>query len=164
MREMKMQIKGYASLFHAPDKTGDEILPGAFRKTLAQPTEGFVRMLYQHDVNRPIGKWMTIRETKKGLWVEGILATHSSEVKNVAALISAGAVDGLSIGYRVNQAIKGRGKIRRSIREIELVEISIVTFPMQLQARIQKTKDSVATATTHMHGAAKRLHKLSMTK
>ena len=139
---MRRTICGYASVFGQPDMAGDEILSGAFRASLSSAKAPRVRMLYQHDQTRPIGRWREIRETAKGLWVEGQLAPDVSLADEVAALIEHGALDGLSIGFRVQKALPGGGRIRRRLQAIDLVEISIVTFPMQPLARVQTFEPS----------------------
>lgn len=134
---MSMKITGYASLFNRPDLAGDEIVPGAFAKTLAARRDA-VAMLYQHDATRPIGHWVSLRETTHGLWVEGELAHGVQLAQEVAALIEQRMLRGLSIGFRPRRAVRAQGATRRQLHEIELVEISIVTFPMQPLATLQR--------------------------
>jgi HK97 family phage prohead protease len=128
-------LSGYAAVFSEPDQARDLIQPGAFQTSLALQKRS-LPMLYQHDPLRPIGRWTTLRETKYGLWVEGVLTAGVALAEDVAALIAAQALDGLSIGYRVRSGQAGRGSVRRYLTQLDLVEISIVTFPMQLEARL----------------------------
>jgi len=128
-------ICGYASLFAKPDLAGDEILAGAFGRSIAHRSAPLT-MLYQHDATRPIGIWTKLQETKRGLWVEGVLADDVQLAREVGALIRQNVLSGLSIGYRPVKAKPGRGAIRRHLHEIDLVEISIVTFPMQPLAKL----------------------------
>lgn len=128
-------ISGYASLFAKPDLAGDEIMAGAFGRSIARRT-GPLAMLYQHDATRPIGIWTTLQETKRGLWVEGELAEDVQLACEVSALIRQNVLSGLSIGYRPIKVKPGRGAVRRHLHEIDLVEISIVTFPMQPLAKL----------------------------
>ena len=95
-------IEGYASLFGMTDQGGDAVAPGAFGASLARlAAKGDkVRMLWQHDPAKPIGVWYEIREDEKGLWVKGRLLPEVTQAREAAALIQAGAIDGLSIGYR----------------------------------------------------------------
>ena len=125
---------GYASLFNVPDLGRDIIAPGAFAACLRAPNQR-VAMLYQHDASRPIGVWQDLRETAQGLWVEGRLALGSDGGRNAHALLAAGALDGLSIGYRTVRA-QPLPQGRRRLLEVALVEISLVTFPMQPHARV----------------------------
>lgn len=133
---MKVTLKGYASLFNRPDLAGDEIAPGAFAKTLAARQDA-VAMLYQHDATRPIGHWTRLQETPHGLWVEGELAAGVQLAQEVAALIEQDMLRGLSIGFRARRSTRGNGTTRRHLHDIDLVEISLVTFPMQPLARLQ---------------------------
>lgn len=134
------EIKGYASLFGVVDTGGDEVMPGAFQNSLKQRSASGIRMLYQHDPNTPIGVWQTIKETSKGLYVHGHLTMGVVKAREILALIYAGGLDGLSIGFRT---IKSSSKKRQGIRylyEIDLWEVSIVTFPMLPGARISAVK------------------------
>lgn len=138
---MSRRIYGYASLFGVPDLAGDEIVPGAFRRgsgRLQNPPP----MLYQHDATRPVGRWTVLRETPRGLWVEGELAKAVGLAEDVAALIRQDILSGLSIGFRTRRAAAGRGRVKRRLLDIELVEISLVTFPMQPQARLYGMADA----------------------
>ena len=131
------QIEGYASLFGACDQGGDVVAPGAYQASLGQlETENRrVKMLWQHDPAQPIGVWDEVRETARGLYVKGRLLDSVAQGREAAALIAAGAIDGLSIGYRTRKAGKtDQGK--RLLKELELWEVSLVTFPMLRSARV----------------------------
>ncbi|MDD9798812.1 MAG: HK97 family phage prohead protease [Alphaproteobacteria bacterium] len=130
-----MFVKGYASLFNEADLGGDIILPGAFDACLSKRPIGDIKMLYHHDVRRPIGVWRTIKSTAKGLWVYGELTTDARLGHDAAALVKSRALDGLSIGFRAIKARRLKAG-RRHIHEIDLLEISLVTFPMQPKARL----------------------------
>lgn len=127
------RIRGYASLFGLTDEGGDTVAPGAFAASLARRGKG-VKLLWQHDPHQPIGVWETLREDARGLYVEGRLLTELRQGAEAAALLKAGAVDGLSIGYRAVRAEKQSGGGRRLV-EVDLWEVSLVTFPMLTQAR-----------------------------
>ena len=135
-------IEGYASRFGLPDQGGDIVAKGAFGASLARlAAKGDkVRMLWQHDPARPIGVWDEIREDEKGLWVKGRLLPDIAQAREAAALIAAGAIDGLSIGYRTISAERD-GKGRRLLSEVELWEVSLVTFPMLAEAKVGKKSD-----------------------
>ncbi|CAM3076235.1 HK97 family phage prohead protease [Paracoccus nototheniae] len=130
-------IEGYASLFGLTDQGGDAVRPGAFSASLARLAGrgDKVRMLWQHDPARPIGVWDEIREDATGLWVRGRLLPEVAQAREAAALIGAGAIDGLSIGYRVLRAERD-AQARRVLVEVELWEVSLVTFPMLPEAKV----------------------------
>ena len=134
-----MYIQGYASLFHEVDLGGDIIEPRAFMKCLAKRKPQQVKMLYQHDITQPIGVWTQISERKKGLWVQGEISTQATLPHDVAILLKTGALDGLSIGFRAIKANRMKSGMRY-LFEIDLVEISLVTFPMQPKARVSETQ------------------------
>lgn len=127
------RIEGYASLFGLTDQGGDEVAPGAFARSLARPGRR-VKLLWQHDPSRPIGVWETLSEDANGLWVSGRLLAEVQAGAEAAALLKAGAVDGLSIGYRAVRAEKTPQGGRRLV-EVDLWEVSLVTFPMLPEAR-----------------------------
>ena len=130
-------IEGYASLFGASDQGGDIVQKGAYGASLkalaAQARK--VKMLWQHDPAQPIGVWDEVREDERGLYVKGRLLDSVARGREAAALIAAGAIDGLSIGYRTLKAGKD-DKGRRLLSELELWEVSLVTFPMLPSARV----------------------------
>ncbi len=129
-------LSGYAALFGDIDLSGDVIEPGAFAASvLARGVHG-IRMLWQHDPSRPVGRWTAIREDRKGLYVEGRLALATMAGREAAGLVSAGALDGLSIGFRTKLSRRGSGTMRRRLVTIDLWEISLVSFPMQERARL----------------------------
>ncbi|MEM9550014.1 MAG: HK97 family phage prohead protease [Pseudomonadota bacterium] len=142
-------IEGYASLFGACDQGGDVVEAGAYKASLAElaRTGRKVKMLWQHDPARPIGVWDEVREDAKGLYVKGRLLETTQTGREAAALIEAGAIDGLSIGYRTKRATKN-DKGQRLLTELELWEVSLVTFPMLPSARVAAKGDApVADAT-----------------
>ncbi len=129
-------IEGYASLFGACDQGGDVVGHGAYAASLAALAKDGrrVKMLWQHDPARPIGVWDEVREDARGLFVRGRVLTEVATGREAAALLAAGAIDGLSIGYRTVKAAKD-GKGRRILSQLELWEVSLVTFPMLPGAR-----------------------------
>ncbi|MBS7539375.1 HK97 family phage prohead protease [Ancylobacter lacus] len=133
-------FRGYAALFNRVDLGRDLILPGAFARSLAERGTGGVRMLFQHDPAEPIGVWLDLAEDATGLLVRGRITQEVARAREVLALLRAGALDGLSIGFRaVEGTTEPRSRVRRLSR-IDLWEISIVTFPMQPEARIGEVK------------------------
>lgn len=129
------EISGYASLFGVADQNGDIVAPGAFADSLRRlDAEGrTVKLLWQHDPAQPIGVWSRVAEDRVGLAVSGRLLTETTRGADAAALLAAGAVDGLSIGYRTIRA--ERAGAGRRLVEIDLWEVSLVTFPMLPSAR-----------------------------
>ncbi|MCB4768925.1 HK97 family phage prohead protease [Ancylobacter sp. Lp-2] len=139
-------FEGYAALFGRVDLGRDLIVHGAFARSLAERGAGGVRMLFQHDPAEPIGVWTEIREDSTGLFVRGRLTPEVARAREVLALMRAGAIDGLSIGFR---AVEGRTDPRSRVRRltrIDLWEVSVVTFPMQPDARIDAVKRAGAEA------------------
>ncbi|MBU2358251.1 HK97 family phage prohead protease [Loktanella sp. M215] len=142
------EISGYASLFDLKDQGGDRVGRGAYAASLAALTAKgrTVKMLWQHDPTQPIGVWDEVREDARGLWVKGRILMDVAKGREAAALIGAGAIDGLSIGYRTVRATKD-DKGGRLLSELELWEVSLVTFPMLPDARVAaKAEDPGDTA------------------
>ncbi|MDV7145095.1 HK97 family phage prohead protease [Tropicimonas sp. TH_r6] len=137
-------IEGYASLFGLKDQGGDVVQPGAYQASLKVLTEKErrVKMLWQHDPAQPIGVWDEVREDERGLWVKGRILTDVEKGREAATLIEAGAIDGLSIGYRTKRAEKD-GQGRRLLHDLELWEVSLVTFPMLPEARVGSKGESL---------------------
>jgi HK97 family phage prohead protease len=131
------EISGYASVFGSADQGGDIVQQGAYAKSLASLIQSgrTVKMLWQHDPTQPIGVWDEVREDKKGLFVKGRLLTDVQAGSEALTLIKAGAIDGLSIGYRTVEAAKNSNG-QRMLHELELWEVSLVTFPMLTEALV----------------------------
>ena len=138
------KIEGYASLFGACDQGGDIVQKGAYAASLKKlgGEKRRVKMLWQHDPAQPIGIWDEVREDAKGLYVKGRLLDTVGRAREAAALIEAGAIDGLSIGYRTLKATKN-DKGQRLLTELELWEVSLVTFPMLPSARVGAKGESL---------------------
>ncbi|OJV09157.1 MAG: peptidase U35 [Bosea sp. 67-29] len=133
-------FEGYASLFRIPDLGKDIVEPGAFRESLQRRGPGGVRMLWQHDPAEPIGRWSSLTEDSRGLFVRGRLSLAVARAREIHALMLDGAIDGLSIGFRHEKArTEPRSGLRR-LERIDLWEVSVVTFPMLPQARIAAVK------------------------
>ncbi len=137
-------IEGYASLFGKRDQGGDVVQKGAYAASLKRLAAGgrAVKMLWQHDPTQPIGIWDEVREDATGLWVKGRLLPQVEKGREAAALLAAGAIDGLSIGYRTVRAERD-GKGQRLLQELELWEVSLVTFPMLPEARVAAKGDDL---------------------
>lgn len=130
-------IEGYASLFDRVDQGGDVVRAGAYATSLKRlAVDGRrVKMLWQHDPGRPIGVWDEVHEDARGLFVKGRILPEVAQGREAAALVAAGAIDGLSIGYRTVMSERD-GKGRRVLSELDLWEVSLVTFPMLAEARV----------------------------
>lgn len=126
-----MRFAGYAAVFGHPDRGGDVVKAGAFAQAVKRGA-GAVPLLWQHEPGRPIGRIEYLREDKRGLRVIARLSEGAAG-KEAAALLKDGAVGGLSFGYRVREA---HGEKPRELTDLELVEVSLVTFPMQPRARV----------------------------
>lgn len=124
------QFEGYASLFGVADGAGDTMAPGAFAASLRRRGASQVRLLYQHFSHAPIGVWEEIAEDARGLYVRGRLVPEVEQARDVRALLTEGAVNGLSIGFRTLRARRGPRQNTRTLLEVELWEISVVTFPL----------------------------------
>lgn len=139
------EISGYASLFGSVDQGGDVVSKGAYGTSLAAGLKAGrrIKMLWQHDPGQPIGVWDEVREDARGLWVKGRILDSVARGREAAALIAAGAIDGLSIGYRTVRAAKNDAG-QRMLTELGLWEVSLVTFPMLPTARVAAKGDFVA--------------------
>ena len=133
-------FEGLAATFGDADLVGDVIERGAFRGAIAAPRK--VKMLWQHDAAEPIGVWEALEETDEGLAVRGRLLMGVQRAAEAHALLRAGAVDALSIGFNVPEggAVIDRATGTRHLRQVDLWEISIVTFPVNPGARVERVK------------------------
>ncbi len=132
-------IEGHASLFGVVDLSRDRVEAGAFREALARRGPGEVKLLWQHDPGQPVGRWTEIREDRRGLFVRGRLNRDVARARELAALLAQGALDGLSIGFRTVRARTDPATRVRRLIAVDLLEVSIVTFPMLPGARIAPT-------------------------
>lgn len=133
-------FEGYASVFNVVDLGRDVVLPGAFKESLARKGAGSIKMLWQHEAAQLVGVWLSIHEDHYGLKVRGRLNLAVARAREIHALMNEGAVDGLSIGFRTLKATRERQNGLRHLAKLDLWEISIVTFPMLPQARVEAVK------------------------
>lgn len=146
---------GYASLFDTPDSTGDIVMAGAFAKSLAKRGVANIRMLFQHDPGEPVGVWLNMIEDKHGLWVMGRLDPNVQRGRELSSLLDSRGIDGLSIGFKTISALRDRNTGGRRLREIDLWEVSLVTFPMLNGARVfQRREQPAQQKERHGHGRA----------
>lgn len=136
-------ISGYGSIFGNVDLGGDIVMQGAFTKSLASGRK--IKMLFQHDPDEIVGVWTVVAEDEKGVRVEGFFA-NTPRGQEMKELVTIGAIEGLSIGYITHDADYDAKGVRR-IKEAELWEISIVTFPMNEAANITGIKAADMTVT-----------------
>lgn len=135
-------IDGYGSVFGVRDNYDDVIAAGAFAATLkAHKSAGTMpAMLWQHDACEPIGVWTDMAEDAKGLRIKGQLALDTTRGKEAHALLKMGALNGLSIGFISKQWSYDRETEVRTLTEIDLWEVSLVTFPANEKARVTNVK------------------------
>lgn len=133
-------FEGYASLFNRRDSGNDILVRGAFQDSIKTRGARGIKMLFQHDANQPIGVWHTIQEDARGLFVRGQLMPEVARAREVLSLMRAGALDGLSIGFRAVRGRRDRTTGLRRLEKVDLWEVSVVTFPMHPDARITSVK------------------------
>jgi len=131
---------GYASIFGSEDRARDIIKPGAFKNSIRRYGLSGIKMLWHHNPGEPIGYWLDIYEDSFGLAVRGRLLSGVSKADEVLVLLRSGAIDGLSIGFRTIKARTDKALGIRYLLEVDLWEISIVTFPMLSAARVRTIK------------------------
>jgi hypothetical protein len=135
-------VEGYASLFGEIDQARDMVMPGAFTQTLKSRGLRKIPMLFQHDPAELVGIWLDLVEDFRGLRARGRLIPDVARGRELLALLREGAIDGLSIGYRtVRGQIDPKTRVRR-LYQVDLWEISIVTFPLLNGARVATVKHS----------------------
>ena len=134
---------GYGSIFGNEDQGNDIMQKGAFTKSLVNRPVSKVKMLYQHKTDEPIGVFTDMYEDSKGLFVKGQLAMGTQKGREAYELLKMGALDGMSIGFRADPEKQGYNENKRGVRtlkEVDLMEISLVTFPMNESALIETVK------------------------
>ena len=135
-------VEGYGSVFGVRDSYDDVIAAGAFQASLAAHKKAgtMPAMLWQHDADKPIGIWTEMVEDSKGLRIKGQLALETTLGKEAHALLKMGALNGLSIGFMSKQWAYDRETDIRTLTEIDLWEVSLVTFPANGAARVTDVK------------------------
>lgn len=133
---------GYASVFGKLDAQREIVTHGAFKRTLAswQAKGSAPAMLWMHDPTQPIGVWIAMGEDENGLCVQGKLALGTQKGMEAYELLRMKAVTGLSIGYRVVSSRIDAARKARILTEVDLFEISLVTFPANDAARVSAVK------------------------
>ena len=135
-------FEGYASTFGNVDKGNDIVVAGAFRKSLRRRPYNKVKLLYQHNNNEPIGVFTSAKEDQSGLYVKGQLAMGTQRGRETFELMKMGALDAMSIGFKADPKSQSydERKRRRYLKDIDLMEVSLVTFPMNDKAIIHAVK------------------------
>jgi HK97 family phage prohead protease len=138
-------FEGYGSVFNITDGGGDIVVPGAFADTLAtQKAAGRMpAMLWQHRPSEPIGVYTHMEEDAVGLKVSGQLALKTTRGAEAYELMKMGALSGMSIGYRSRDDSYDRVTGVRTLKKLDLVELSLVTFPMNDASRISSVKSAI---------------------
>jgi HK97 family phage prohead protease len=142
-------VEGYGSVFGVRDNCDDVIAKGAFIQSLKDHKAAgtMPAMLWQHDADKPIGVWTEMVEDEKGLRIKGQLAMETVKGKEAHALLKMGAINGLSIGFMSKQWAYDRETEVRTLTEIDLWEVSLVTFPANEKARVTNVKSADEMAT-----------------
>ncbi len=135
-------ISGYASFFDVIDHHQDRVAKGAFTKTLRawRLLGRMPKMLWQHDPKRPLGVWTHLHENDRGLYVEGRLVLGVKQADEAYLLLKEGVIDGLSIGFRTLSATRDKTSKARILLDIDLIEISLVTFGANARATVRQVK------------------------
>lgn len=138
-------FEGYGSVFGNVDSYREVVEPGAFVGSLAKRKPRGIKMLWQHDSSQPIGVYDDMAEDAKGLWVKGrLLIDVSPRAKEAYGLLREGALDGLSIGYRTVKAEPHPDKAGVTrLTELDLREVSVVTFAANERARVETIKSII---------------------
>lgn len=129
-------FEGYASIFGNVDSYNDIVVAGAFIESVKKRTPA---LLWQHDTWKPIGKYMEVREDNRGLYVKGKLSLGVQQGREAYELLKDGAISGLSIGY-IPIMVDVTPKGTRLLKEVDLMEVSIVTFPANEDAQVMATR------------------------
>ena len=144
--DAKGVFTGYGSIFGNEDQGNDIVAKGAFTKSLNERPASKVKMLFQHKTDEPIGVFTEIYEDQKGLFVKGQLAMGTQKGRETYELLKMGALDGMSIGFKADPQKQGYNENKRGVRtlkEVDLMEISLVTFPMNEEAMVQSVKGNL---------------------
>lgn len=140
-------FSGYCNVFDVKDSYDETVRKGAFLKSIEDWKERgkMPPVLWNHDRNQPIGVWTDLKEDEHGLYGEArLLINDVGRAKEIHALMLSGAIDGLSIGYRLNKWAYDETEDSLDLLEIDLKEISIVTFPANEESRIDIVKSALS--------------------
>lgn len=137
------EIEGYASVFGVRDSYNEVVMPGAFSDSLAKhKREGtYPLMLWQHNPDEPIGVWDELSDDGKGLFGKGRLLQGVKRADEALIMLKAGAIQGMSIGYREIDVTPADNTSPRQLIKLDLLEASIVSFPANKRARVDSVKN-----------------------
>ena len=130
-------FSGYGSVFGVIDSYKEIVAQGAFSESLQKRTPA---MLWQHRSSEPIGVYSAIREDQTGLYVEGRLALKTTRGAEAYELLKMGAISGMSIGFKTREDSYDRVTGIRTLKKVDLWEVSLVTFPANESSRISGVK------------------------
>ena len=136
-------FEGYASVFNVVDQVQDKIAPGAFKASLVahRKSSRLPPLLWQHNAQEPIGAWREMYEDNHGLFVKGDLFIRDIALaKEAYKLLKENVVTGLSIGYRTQESNREKKSGVRVLTKLDLLEVSLVTFPANEMARVSSVK------------------------
>lgn len=136
-------FEGYASVFHITDQGRDSVAPGAFQRSIIERGAEGVKLLWQHDPKEPIGVIEELKEDARGLYIRARLMLDVRRAQEALALMKKGVLDGLSIGFKTLLSEKGDDGVR-VLKDVDLWEVSLVTFPMNPAARVGRFKNASA--------------------
>jgi len=130
-------FEGYGSVFNVEDSYSDVVMRGAFVNSIkaAMPV-----MLWQHNQDQPIGVWTEAREDSNGLYLKGELNLDVQAGREAYSLLKQKAIKGLSIGFRTEEEEIDRSKGIRKLKKVDLLEVSLVTFPANKYANVMGWK------------------------
>ena len=135
-------MTGYGSVFGVQDSYSEVVAPGAFLESIKDITAKGRKlpMLWQHRSSEPIGVWNVMKEDKRGLYLEGTILKGVQVAEEARIRAEAGAVTGLSIGYYVRDSSRDEKTGVVTLKRVDLVETSLVTFPANDDARVDAVK------------------------
>ncbi len=132
------EVEGYGSVFGNIDLGGDIIAAGAFADSIREKAQ--LPMLWQHNPGDVRGLWTEMSEDDRGLKLKGQVAMDTTGGRDAAALMRMGALKGLSIGYMTRDSSMDEQTGIRTIKQADLWEVSLVTFPMNPEAQVASVK------------------------
>jgi HK97 family phage prohead protease len=139
------EVEGYGSVFNNEDSWGDIVAPGAFKRSLEhhRSVNSMPAMLWQHDQNDPIGVWTSMEEDQYGLRIKGKIVMGTQRGAEAFELLKAGAIRGLSIGFTTQKYAYDEKSDVRTVLDVDLWEVSLVTFPANPEAQVMSIKQAV---------------------
>lgn len=139
-------FEGFGSIFGNVDSYKEIVAPGAFAESLAgwKAAGRLPPILWQHRSGEPIGPYLAMEEQAVGLHVKGqLLVDDVQRAKEARALMKAKAVNGLSIGFVTREDSYDRVSGIRTLKKVDLWEVSVVTFPANPAAQISSVKSAI---------------------